>query len=157
MADLPSKPSNLPATPAEPAPRLRLVPQVRMMSHTFWDSPQRNKILLLGLALVVVIGTTAFGQVRLNAWNQPFYDALSHKNLHGFLAQLVVFGLLAGGLLVLNVAQGWLSMTTKVSLREGLVRDLFNEWLKPRRAFHLVNAGEWGAIPTNASMRMRAT
>ncbi len=126
---------------------MRLAPQMRMMFLTFWASPQRNRILLLGLALVVVIGGTAFGQVRLNAWNQPFYDALSHKDLHGFLAQLSVFGILAGGLLVLNVAQGWLNMTTKVSLREGLVRDLLNEWLKPRRAFHLVNAGEMGTNP----------
>src|SRR3984885_11395946 len=147
MADLPSKPSDVPATPAEPAPATRLAPQMRMMFLTFWASPQRNRILLLGLALVVVIGATAFGQVRLNAWNQPFYDALSHKDLHGFLAQLSVFGILAGGLLVLNVAQGWLNMTTKVSLREGLVRDLLNEWLKPRRAFHLVNAGEMGTNP----------
>jgi putative ATP-binding cassette transporter len=147
MADLSSKPSDVPATPAKPAAGMRLAPQMRMMFLTFWASPQRNRILLLGLALVVVIGGTAFGQVRLNAWNQPFYDALSHKDLHGFLAQLSVFGILAGGLLVLNVAQGWLNMTTKVSLREGLVRDLLNEWLKPRRAFHLVNAGEMGTNP----------
>jgi hypothetical protein len=29
---------------------------------------------------------------------------------------------------------------------KGLVHDLFNEWLKPRRAFRLVNAGEMGTI-----------
>jgi putative ATP-binding cassette transporter len=49
--------------------------------------------------------------------------------------------------LILNVAQAWLNQMTKVKLREGLVRDLFNEWLKPRRAFHLVNAGEMGTNP----------
>jgi putative ATP-binding cassette transporter len=32
-------------------------------------------------------------------------------------------------------------------MREGLVRDLFEEWLTPRRAFRLVNAGEVGANP----------
>ena len=36
---------------------------------------------------------------------------------------------------------------TKLRLREGLVRDLFDEWLKPRRAFQLVNAGEMGTNP----------
>src|SRR5271166_4226750 len=36
---------------------------------------------------------------------------------------------------------------TKVKLREEVVRDLFNEWLKPRRAFRLGNAGEMGANP----------
>jgi len=147
MAERSSKPSNVPASAAEPAPGLRLAPQMWMMFLTFWASPQRNKILLLGAALVVVIGATAFGQVKLNAWNQPFYDALSHKDFPGFLAQLWVFGAIAGGLLVLNVAQGWLNQTTKVSLREGLVRDLIEEWLKPRRAFHLVNAGEMGTNP----------
>ena len=61
--------------------------------------------------------------------------------------QLMVFGVIAGGLLVLNVAQAWLNQATKVKLREGLVRDLLNEWLKPRRAFRLVNAGEMGTNP----------
>lgn len=147
MADPSRKPPHTPATASKQKANQRLLPQMSMMSRTFWASPQRNKILLLGGALVVVIGGTAFGQVKLNAWNQPFYDALSHKDFHGFLAQLWVFGWLAGGLLILNVAQAWLNQTTKVKLREGLVRDLFDEWLKPRRAFNLVNAGDMGTNP----------
>jgi putative ATP-binding cassette transporter len=148
MADPLTEPP--PAAPPPAADRMaesRLAPQMAMMARTFWASPQRNKVLLLWVGLVVVIGVTAFGQVRLNAWNQPFYDALSHKDLSGFLHQLMVFGVIGGGLLVLNVAQAWLNQMTKVSLREGLVRDLFDEWLKPRRAFHLVNAGEMGTNP----------
>jgi putative ATP-binding cassette transporter len=147
MADRSSKPPDVPLTAAKPTPGQRLAPQMLMMFRTFWASPQRNKVLLLGVALVTVIGGTAFGQVKLNAWNQPFYDALSHKDLGGFLHQLTVFGFIAGALLVLNVAQAWLNQMTKVRLREGLVLDLFEEWLKPRRAFHLVNAGEMGSNP----------
>ncbi len=148
MADPITKPP--PAAPPPAADRVaesRLAPQMAMMARTFWASSERNHVLLLGLGLVAVIGVSAFGQVRLNAWNQPFYDALSHKNLSGFLRQLIVFGVIAGGLLILNVAQAWLNQMTKVRLREGLVRDLINEWLKPRRAFHLVNAGEMGTNP----------
>jgi vitamin B12/bleomycin/antimicrobial peptide transport system ATP-binding/permease protein len=147
MSERSNKPSKVPQPAAGPLAGLGLAPQMSMMFRTFWASPQRNKVLVLGVALVVVIGLTAVGQVRLNAWNQPFYDALSHKDFRGFLEQLTVFGALAGGLLVLNVAQAWLNQMTKVRLREGLVRDLFNEWLKPRRAFHLVNAGEMGTNP----------
>ena len=117
------------------------------MFLAFLGSPQRTTLLLLGVAIIAVIGATAFGQVRLNAWNQPFYDALAHKDLRGLLDQLMVFGVIAGGLLVLNVAQAWLNQTTKVKLREWLVCDLFDEWLKPRRAFYLVNAGERGINP----------
>ena len=103
-------------------------------------SPQRTKIVILGFALVLVIAATALGQVRLNAWNQPFYNALQRKDLHGFFDQLVIFCFIAGALLVLNVAQVWLNQATKVKLREGLVRDLFDQWLRPRRAFRLTYA-----------------
>jgi vitamin B12/bleomycin/antimicrobial peptide transport system ATP-binding/permease protein len=48
-------------------------------------SRQRTKILLLGAALVVVIAATAVTQIRLNAWNRPFYDALARKDLHNFV------------------------------------------------------------------------
>ena len=117
------------------------------MFRAFWNSPERGKILLLVAGVVAVIGLTAFGQVRLNAWNRPFYDALARKDFPHFATQLIVFGVIAGLLLVLNVAQAWLNQAIKVKLRESLVRDLFDEWLKPRRAFRLGNAGEVGANP----------
>ena len=135
------------ATAAPPPAGGSLAPQVAMMFRALMASPQRTKILLLGVALVAIIGVTAYGQIILNAWNRPFYDALSRKDFHEFLVQLMYFGFIAGGLLILNVAQAWLNQATKVKLREGLVRDLFDEWLKPRRAFRLVNAGELGANP----------
>src|ERR1700724_1709377 len=146
-SDRPGQSSEAFATADEVEAGRRLRPQMWMLLRTLWASPERTKIVLLGVALVAVIGATAFGQVKLNAWNQPFYDALSHKNLHGFLRQLAVFCVIGGGLLVLNVAQAWLNQMTKLRLREGLVRDLFDEWLKPRRAFQLVNAGEMGTNP----------
>ena len=121
--------------------------QARIMHRAFMASPQRTKLFLLGAALVVVIGATAYGQVRLNAWNRPFYDALARKDVATFLEQLVVFAAIASGLLALNVAQMWLNLMTKVKLREGLVRDLFDEWLRPRRAFRLSSAGEIGVNP----------
>jgi vitamin B12/bleomycin/antimicrobial peptide transport system ATP-binding/permease protein len=110
-------------------------------------SRQRTKILLLGVALVVVIAATAVTQIRLNAWNRPFYDALARKDLHGFVVQLAVFCIIAGALLVLNVAQAWLNQATKVKLREALVHDLLDQWLKPKRAFRLADTGAIGANP----------
>jgi putative ATP-binding cassette transporter len=77
--------------------------------------------LLLGIALVAIIGATAFAQIKLNAWNQPFFDALSRKSLGEFFAPLSVFAFIAGGLLILKVAETWFSQTMKVKLREGLV------------------------------------
>jgi vitamin B12/bleomycin/antimicrobial peptide transport system ATP-binding/permease protein len=147
MPDQSTKTYHVSAADADQAPAPPLLPQLLIMFRAFWASPVRNKIILLGAGVVVVIGLTAFGQVRLNAWNQPFYDALARKNFRQFVQQLAVFGVIAGGLLILNVAQSWLNQAIKVKLREGLVWDLFDQWLKPRRAFHLGNAGEIGANP----------
>jgi vitamin B12/bleomycin/antimicrobial peptide transport system ATP-binding/permease protein len=124
-----------------------LWPQLWMMITTFFHSPGRNVLFLLGGAVCVVVGLTAFLQIKLNAWNKPFYDALSLKDFSGFLSQLIIFVTLAGTLLVLNVAQAWLREMSKLKLRDGLTRDLFNQWLVPKRAFRLSGAGEIGVNP----------
>jgi len=125
----------------------RLLPQLAMMARALWDSPVRNMLFMLSGSLFFVIATTAYGQIRLNTWNQPFYDALSHRNFAEFLHQLGVFGLIAGALLFLNVGQRWLGETLKLKLRQGLAHDLIQNWLVPGRAFRLTNAGPMGVNP----------
>ncbi len=132
-----------------------LVPQLDMMVRALWAAPVRNTLFLLSGALFLVIAVTAYGQIRLNNWNQPFYDALSHRDFEEFLVQLGVFGLIAGALLVLNVAQRWLGETLKLRLRQGLARDLIQNWLQPGRAFRLSLPAPWASIRTNACTRMR--
>jgi putative ATP-binding cassette transporter len=128
-------------------PKERLAPQVEMMLRALLSSPQSNALIVLAIGLCAVVGATAVGQVELNAWNQPFYDALSRKDLRAFLYQLWIFAMIASGLLVLNVAQAWLNQMTKLKLRQGLTYHLFEEWLTPKRAFRLTTAGEIGANP----------
>ena len=124
-----------------------LGPQLKMVIGALWASPVRNTLLLLGTALCLVIIATAYGQIRLNSWNQPFYDALSRRNMGQFLTQLGVFGLIAGTLLALNVGQKWLGETLKLKLREGLAHDLIANWMAPGRAFRLASAGPIGVNP----------
>jgi len=128
-----------------------LVPQLGTMVRALWASPVRNALFLLSGALFIDIAVTAYGQNRLNTWNQPFYDALSHRDYGEFLKQLRVFGIIAGILLVLNVAQRWLTETLKLRLRQGLAHDLVHNWMRPGRAFRLANAG---AIGVNPDQRM---
>jgi putative ATP-binding cassette transporter len=124
-----------------------LVPQARMMIQALWVSAVRNTLIALAVAIFLVIVATAYGQILLNKWNQPFYDALSHSDMAQFVHQLGVFGLLAGGLLFLNVLQKWLGEMSKVKMREGLVQDLVKNWLMPGRAFRLAHAGSIGVNP----------
>jgi putative ATP-binding cassette transporter len=146
MVEPPGKGPHLEGGGGKPAQRGHLAAVIEMIPP-FRVSPKRIKIFFLTVALVAVVGATAYAQIRLNAWNQPFYDALARKNLSVFIEQLGVFAILASMLLVLNVTQTWLNQTTKVNLREILVDDLLNEWLRPLRAFRLSSAGDIGANP----------
>src|SRR5204862_3304215 len=108
--------------------------QFRTLVRAFWSSEARNRILLLVFGIAAVILATAFGQVRLNAWNRPFYDAIERRDVPTFMQELLVFGLIVSALLVLNVAQTWLHQTIRLTLRAWLTRDLIGDWLQDKRA-----------------------
>ncbi len=118
-----------------------------MMTRATLSTPVGKTAVLLMIGLVLAVIATAYGQIRLNGWNKPFYDAISRRDLRNFLFQLGVFFLIAGFLLVLNVAQRWLVEMLAVKLREGLVQSLLYDWMQPRRAFWLANAGTIGVNP----------
>ncbi len=121
--------------------------QLRVIGNIYWISPVRNRLILLILGVFAIIIVTSAGQVLLNRWNVPFYDALSRRDFSAFVDQLMVFFAIASVLLVLNVAQTWLNQMARLKLREGLTRDLVGEWLQPRRAFKLSNSGPIGVNP----------
>ena len=129
----------------------RLVPQLGMILRSLRASAQGKALVLLVSTVFVIIVATAYAQIRLNRWYKPFYDALSRRDFGDFLYQLSIFALIAGVLLALNVAQRWLGEMLKLKMREGLVRDLIRDWMQPRRAFWLANAGP---ISVNPDQRM---
>jgi len=135
------------AAPDGEAAHVGVGQQVGLIFPAIFSSPVRKRVLLLVASVVLVVVATAYGQIRLNAWNKPFYDALSRRDLRDFLYQLGVFFVIAGFLLTLNVAQRWLVETLDLKLREGLVGSLLGDWLLPRRAFWLANAGAIGVNP----------
>jgi putative ATP-binding cassette transporter len=121
--------------------------QLGLVSRAIASSPVGKTLLILMATILVVIIVTAYGQIRLNRWNKPFFDALSRRDLRDFIYELGVFFVIAGFLLALNVTQRWLAETLQVKLREGLVRSLLKDWLFPRRAFWLANSGTMGVNP----------
>ncbi|WP_234905915.1 ABC transporter ATP-binding protein/permease [Affinirhizobium pseudoryzae] len=121
--------------------------QLKMMAGAFWTSGVRNRVLLLTVALLTVILSTVYAQYRLNHWNTPFYNALEQRDAPAFFEQLKVFFIIAGSLLILNVVQAWLNQMTALRMREGLTRDLVDQWMKPGRALKLANSGPIGINP----------
>jgi vitamin B12/bleomycin/antimicrobial peptide transport system ATP-binding/permease protein len=135
------------ASESEEAAHSGWVRQLGMMVRALWASSVGKTLVSLLAAILIIVLATAYGQIRLNRWNKPFFDALSRRDLREFLVQLGIFFLIAGAVLVLNVAQRWLTELLKLKLREGLVHDLLQGWMRPRRAFWLAHAGPMGVNP----------
>jgi putative ATP-binding cassette transporter len=131
------------ASAAEKVERARsgVTHQARMIVGAIITSPLGKRVIVLAAALVVAILITSYGQVILNDWNQPFYDAITRRDLNEFLYQLGVYFAIVACLLVLDVSQRWITETFKFRLREGLTRDLLKLWMAPRRAFWLATSG----------------
>jgi putative ATP-binding cassette transporter len=125
----------------------RLLPQLGTILRSLFSTTAGRTVVTLAIGLFLIIVGTAYGQVRLNRWNQPFYDAISRRDFYSFLYQLGVFCLIAGSLLILNVTQAWVQETLKLKLREGLVRDLLHRWMQPGRALMLAHSGSMGVNP----------
>jgi putative ATP-binding cassette transporter len=134
------------------APRAGVAQQARMIYRAIAASPVGRRIIVLVSGLVIAILVTSYGQVVLNEWNQPFYDAITRRDLNEFLYQLGVYFVIVACLLVLDVSQRWLTETIKFRLREGLTRDLLKLWMAPRRAFWLATSG--GQLGVNPDQRI---
>lgn len=124
-----------------------LIHSLRAFIETLWSTAGRGTLGLLTVGTIAVICMTVAGQVVLNAWNKPFYDAIQQRNFPEFSYQCLVFVVIAGSLLAMNVAQAWLREMIKLKSREWLTRDLFAQWLTPGRVVRLAYAGEFGVNP----------
>jgi ABC-type uncharacterized transport system fused permease/ATPase subunit len=78
-----AKTGSLPSTRTQTHP-------IREFSRAIGAAVERFRLLSIFLALVVVISVTAVVQLRLNAWNEPFYDSLERKDVGAFIHQLAV-------------------------------------------------------------------
>jgi putative ATP-binding cassette transporter len=137
-------------TRGAPRPDLRrdsVVAQLLTLLRALAGSRRRRQLGLLALGVVVVICANAAGQIRLNIWQRDFYEAIEQRQVAEFISQLVVFAVIAGGLLVLVVSQTWLRAMANVRLREWLTHDLLDQWLVPKRVYMLGFAGEIGVNP----------
>jgi vitamin B12/bleomycin/antimicrobial peptide transport system ATP-binding/permease protein len=123
------------------------VTQLLSLLRALRASPYRRRLGLLAIGIVLVICANAAGQIRLNVWQGAFYNAIEQRHFAAFTTQLLVFAIIAGGLLVLVVAQTWLKEMLQVRLREWLTHDLLDQWLAPKRAYLLGFAGEIGLNP----------
>ena len=140
-------PLQAPATPRPPPRSDGVIAQLTTLLRAVGSSPRRGRLGLFAIGAVAVICTNAAAQVRLNSWQGAFYEAIEQRHMAAFMTQLMVFAVIAGGLLVLVVSQTWLQAMINVRLREWLTHDLLDQWLVRKRVYMLSFAGQIGVNP----------
>jgi putative ATP-binding cassette transporter len=127
--------------------------QLRVLLGALGRSRFRKPCGLLAFGIVVVVALNMVGQVRLNAWQGDFFNALADRRLDLLLEQSLVFVAIIAVLLTLVVGETWFRELLVVRLREWLTRDLLDQWVHGRRPFMLSFAGDMAANP---DQRMQA-
>lgn len=131
---------------------LTFIQQLRQLNSAFRNSEVHLRLIGLAVLLLAIILATTYEQVQLNAWNGPFYNAIAERNAPDFMRQLVAFGWIAGGLLILSVAQTWASQLYSLNLRRGIASDLLEQWLKSDNALRVQREG--GDLSANPDQRI---
>lgn len=70
--------------------RKNVLAQLSSLLRSRGASSERRPVILLTSGIVIIICATAVGQIRLNAWQGSFYDALEQRDLHASARQIFV-------------------------------------------------------------------
>ena len=107
------------------------------LAWPFWQQrSERRSLLLLATVVTLTLVTVALN-VRFNAWNSAFYDALQAHDLPGFWHQIAVFGGLAAAFIVAAVYRQYLQQRLFMHWRGWLTAQLQGRWLQPGTAYRL--------------------
>ena len=91
---------------------------------------------VVGLNLLLV-----FINVRINFWNNDFYNTLQNLDEHGFFVELGVFGYLAVAYIITGVYATYLQQMLQIRWRRWLTRQYLHDWLEGKAYYRLQLTG----------------
>lgn len=121
---------------------VRLVRDAWAIIRPYWFSDDRwpgRGLLLVVVALNLAI---VYLNVRLNQWNNGFYNALQDRAYSIFLHQLVRFSWLAGLLIVVAVYQLYLNQMLQIRWRRWLTDHYLSAWLSDKAYYRMQLVGD---------------
>ncbi|WP_246185370.1 ABC transporter ATP-binding protein/permease [Pandoraea morbifera] len=117
-----------PDDPATPAPIPPKHPSAWQLIRPYWVSEKRWEGRRL-LALVVVLNlAVVFINVRLNAWNASFYDALDKRNWPVFKSSLVEFAILAFSFIIIATFRTYFRQMLEIRWRQWVTDATLTKW-----------------------------
>src|SRR3954454_15417839 len=99
------------------------------LAWPYWNSDQKWSARGLLGAVVLLNLISVWLNVRLNAWNAQFYNALQEYDWPEFWWQFAIFGMIATALIVVAVYQLYLRQILHIRWRAWLTERFLNDWL----------------------------
>lgn len=116
---------------------MRFLTAFWVLAKPYWVSKQRRK----GLSLLVGVVALSLGlvwiNVKINAWNNDFYNAIQEKKLDEFYALIWQFSLLAFAYIGVAVYRLYLQQMLQIEWRTWLNERFLGDWLHDRAYYRL--------------------
>jgi putative ATP-binding cassette transporter len=107
------------------------------IAKPYWASEEKWSAWGLLLAVVALNLGTVYISVRINEWNNAFFDALQAFNGGEFFRQIVIFCFLAALAIIMSVYALYLNQMLQIRWRRWLTRRYLSFWLADRAYYHL--------------------
>jgi vitamin B12/bleomycin/antimicrobial peptide transport system ATP-binding/permease protein len=122
------------------------------LAWPYWNSEEKWTARGLLLAVVALNLITVALNVRLNTWNNDFYDALQQYNWPEFWRQFAIFGVIAFLLIVVAVYSLYLRQILHIRWRRWLTDRYLHKWLENQSYYRLQL--HQGSTPDNPDQRI---
>jgi vitamin B12/bleomycin/antimicrobial peptide transport system ATP-binding/permease protein len=111
--------------------------QAWRLALPYWNSDEKWAARGLLLTVVALNLVTVGLNVRLNAWNNDFYDALQQYNWPEFWRQFAIFGVIAFALIVVAVYSLYLRQILHIRWRRWLTDRFLRNWLEDQSYYRM--------------------
>src|SRR3984957_1130821 len=107
------------------------------LAKPYWGSEEKWSARGLLLAVIALNLGNVYISVRINEWNNAFYNALQKLDGSEFFRQLGIFCILAAVYIVMAVYALYFSQMLQIRWRRWMTRRYLGGWLNERAYYHL--------------------
>jgi putative ATP-binding cassette transporter len=107
------------------------------LAWPYWNSEEKWAARGLLVAVIALNLITVALNVRLNTWNNDFYDALQQYNWPEFWRQFAIFGMIAFALIVVAVYSLYLRQILHIRWRRWLTDRFLRNWLADQSYYRM--------------------
>jgi len=112
------------------------------LSAPYWRSDEKWRARGLLGAVVALNLANVYIDVRINQWNNAFFNAIQNRDSAAFFWQLGVFGMLAAAAIVISVYALYLNQMLQIGWRRWMTGRYVDRWLADRAYFRLQLQGQ---------------